>query len=71
MAICDQVHVCGLLWCIRVHVHLGLSGDFMPRSPSRCLACSLVSVELEIRIIENVDLKHYLASIRTGVGHPL
>ena len=45
------VLVCGLLWCIRVHVHLGLIGGFMPRSPSRCLACSLVSVELGIRTL--------------------
>ena len=39
----------------------------MPRSPSRYLACSLVSVELGIRTLKP---QNYLASIRTRVGHP-
>ena len=61
MVVRAPVLVHGLLWCIHVHVHFGfklgdlgikppikLIGGFMPRSPSRCLACSLVYVELGI-----------------------
>ena len=49
MGVRARVHVCGLSWRIHVHVHLGLSGGFMPGSPSEYVACSLVSVGLGIR----------------------
>ena len=51
------VNVYGLSWCICVHGNLDLCGSFMPRSPSRCLACSLVSVELGIRTLRMFLLK--------------
>ena len=65
MVVCAPVQICGLSWCICVHVHLGLSGDFMPRSPNRCLACSLVYVDIEKFALKP---QNYSVSIRTGVG---